>query len=253
MDDSYLPDCPLCQHNQRVEKVSRVVEKAFAARPASKEKFSRVVWSGKTYYIKDSLVKLPQNPLVWSDLFIGGPSLHKLRRGLVKWHLTAQVYAIRHGTAKPEAYDQPDQVTALLLLPIVENPGPLLRTSFWRFLKEIILFRAYWWVAALVVFLIGLIGNNVWLALAGMLLLQALFLIALFGAIVCKLLLAVLREGERDYQEKRRTLASAEDKWNRLYYCGQHDGIFLPEPDSPFIYLKDMPDYLFKSVTKEVV
>lgn len=244
MENLPLPDCPLCENNARVEKVSALVERVFSFIP--KEKLTRVVWAGKSYYIKDSFIKRLPTPTGNTWFLFGGPSLERLARNAAKSNLAFQAAMLKSGFGKPEQLDQTDEITAILLLPILENPGSLpAKPSFWHFFLELLIFRGYWFLALLLLLVFGIFQNIWFFSVAGLFFLFLLFLFSAIGAIFCKITVAFLRKMQAEYERKRKNLAVAEDRWNRLYYCAYHAGIFTPQGELSFTYIKDVQKVLF--------
>jgi hypothetical protein len=248
INPSFNPDCPICQHNQQVEKVSTVVEKIFASPPANGQKTTRVVWAGRFYYIPASLIKPLSKPVGNTWLLFGGPAFERLFHNMVKVNLSLQLLALRYDQTRMQqlAKNKNEALSGLLLLPVLENPGPLpTKPAFWRFFKEFVIWRGYWFLAVMALLVVGIIQHLTLVVLVSLVLLVLLFLLGLVFAVVCKIAVAFLTQAEQIYRQRRHKLAKAEDRWNRLYYCHLHNGVFSVIANDKLIEINQLDNYLF--------
>lgn len=251
MPDQELPDCPHCKHHDRVEKVSALVERIFPATPgdpAARKEYRLVKWGGQPYYVHERYFKwkVPKQYKSHGLAFlISKNSSIKQLLGI----LLSKTAPVNGNTSNfaPENPTQEAELTGLMLLPILEKPGPLPQnTTFRRFFLEICLYLAWWYVAGLVV-----AGLGLFLHLLFLLFVVEAYLIFLVGlgvvsALVYKFIVLIVTTLETDYKKKVAKLPRAYERWQKLYYCHYHDGVFTAEGDLPFTHVKRVREMLFK-------
>src|SRR4051794_3752560 len=199
MPDQELPDCPYCQHHDRVEKVSALVERTFPVPPGDiatiQKEYRLVRWGGKSYYVNKRYFKreIPKvlKPHGLSFLIGKNSSTKQLLSVMVKYSVPGQGY---NTNFVPENPAQEADITGLMLLPILEKPGPLPQnTSFKRFFLEVCLFLAWWYLAGFLVALLGFVLHLLFLILLVEAYLIVLAGVCVLGALVYKLLAFLMR------------------------------------------------------------
>jgi hypothetical protein len=251
MENSLLPDCPICNDHFKVEKVSLVVEKAFPIplgdyAQIAKE-YKAVKWADRAYYIRKEYFTEEIKPFPRSLLFLfGTSSIKQLVRSFSKQFILAQDRWVSKLSEKFPA-DRENEITALWLLPILEKPGPIpAKTTFWRFVIESMALYPLRFLIPLFIFLLGLFLHILILAFIGLVLLVGLLLLTFLLALLLKIGVWALRKAHSEYVKKCKMQSLARKRWNNLYYCEAHDGVFTPESDTPFLHIKQVQAYLFK-------
>lgn len=164
-----LPDCPYCHHHERVEKVSALVERAFPVPPgdfASIHKEYRLVkWGGKSYFVKNHyFVFKDSKPLKISGLsalffllfFAKNSSIIYLINALIKSMSPFQVYSRDFTQDQDAAPNQALEITALMLLPVLEKPTPApANGSFKRYMLETCTFYVWRYLAGFALLAVG--------------------------------------------------------------------------------------------------
>jgi hypothetical protein len=252
METSAIPDCPLCHNHLKVDKVSSLVEKAFPIPPGEyaqvAKEYKAIKWAGKAYYVKKEYFEVTNVSLPHSLLFLFGNSAIKqfVRSSSRLFVLTQDRWVSK--LSEKYSPERENEITALWLLPILEKPGPIpAKMAFWRLVVESIALYPVRFLVPLVIFLLGLFLNILILASIGLGLLLAVFLLSLIVALFLKIGVWMLRKAQSEYKRKCEMQSLAKRRWDNLYYCEVHDGVFTKEADFPLLHIKQTQDYLFKA------
>jgi hypothetical protein len=246
-----LPSCPICNHINNVQKVSIFVEKTFPLPSdnyiATLKDYKVVKWADKAFYVNKKYFKTKYKPISSSLLgLFANSSIEQLYKSISKsssfqrenW--VGEYTEVGQGSEKAE-------ITALMLLPILENPSPLPKnSSFWRFFSEIIILSAFRFLLLVLIFIVSLSQNIILLAILSSILFIFMLAISTFIAILCKLAIFTLHRIQIEYGFNYEKLSQALERWEKLYYCETHDGVFGTENGIPFIHIKKVQSYLFE-------
>jgi len=134
----------------------------------------------------------------------------------------------------------------LMMLPVMDKPAPLpANSSLSRYFLETFLLFIWRYLAGFAVLAVGYCLHLLILMFLAVIFLLSQVALNLLGALIFKLLNWGLEKYHSYYREKVKKLPKVYERWQRLYYCHLHDGVFTAEGKLKFTHVKRVRKILF--------